>query len=98
MNYKEYKKTGVITLNQEDINDPGTMQVVNNLLAKEQDRWVEEIETIRNCFNLNDDYAMAVWYLRTRSRWTQDLEHILISMARNNEPCPNMCDWTPKEN
>jgi hypothetical protein len=37
---------------------------------------------------ISDHVAMDVWYLRTRSRWTQDLEDRLIRAAKSGKPCP----------
>jgi len=37
--------------------------------------------------------ALDVWYLRTRSRWTLELEDELIHMDQAGEPAPNMNDY-----
>lgn len=93
MDMQDWKKTGVLTLNKEDLKDPGTMQVVNNLLDKQQDAWEAAIETIANTHNISNEFAGCVWYLRTRSRWSQEYEDRLIAMAHAGEAAPNMCDW-----
>jgi hypothetical protein len=98
MDYKRAKKTGVVELNQDDLNDPGTMKVVHNLLNRQQGQWVEEIQSIENTYNLDYSYAMGVWYLRTRSRWTQALEDRLIQMYREGKPCPNMNEYGTEYN
>lgn len=36
--------------------------------------------------------AMNVWYLRQRSRWTQELEDRLIELHDLGTP-PNMCEF-----
>ena len=36
--------------------------------------------------------AADVFYLRTRSRWTEELEKELILLHKNGNP-PNMCDF-----
>ncbi len=93
MNLNEYKKTGVLHLNSEDFNDPGTMEVVNHLMEEIQNGYVKEIQIIAHDLNLNDTYAMCIWYLRTRSRWTQELENKLIEMCREGLDPPNMNEW-----
>jgi hypothetical protein len=44
---------------------------------------------------VSEDYARGIFYLRTRSRWTQEAENELIRMSKNGESCPNMNEWPP---
>ncbi len=46
--------------------------------------------------NLDQKYAEAITYLRTRQRWTQAAEDELIRMAKAGEPLPNMMAWPPE--
>ncbi|RDJ35011.1 MAG: hypothetical protein DWQ19_09255 [Crenarchaeota archaeon] len=93
MDLKKYKQNGVMDFNQKDVNDPGTMLMVQTLLDRQQDSWTQEYLIIRDEFNLTDEYALAIWYLRTRSRWTQERENHLIEMCHNGEDCPNINEW-----
>jgi hypothetical protein len=82
MNLKKWKETGALELNQEDINDPDTMLVVENQLNKQQDAWVKEIEAIQNFYKISNSVAADIWYLRTRSRWTKEKELELSRKAQ----------------
>jgi hypothetical protein len=93
MDLKKYKETGAMDLSPEDFNDPGTMRVVDNLLQQKQNEWDKEKELISAALDIDFEWADCVWYLRTRTRWTQELENQLISMARNGETPPDMIGW-----
>ena len=91
----KFQETGVINLTQEDLDDPGTMRVVDRLLEQQHDSFQERIDTIGDQLELSDGWATAIWYLRTRSRWCQEYEDRLIAMARAGEDTPNMNEWPP---
>lgn len=93
MNYQEWKETGKMKLSSEDINDPGTMLVVQNEMNKQHESWDKQIQTIIDVLNISYNYASSIWYLRQRSRWTQELENRLVQMARDGEECPNIMDF-----
>lgn len=46
---------------------------------------------------ISEDHAEQVHYLRSRSRWTQELEDELIRMGKCGEPLVNMSEWPPEE-
>lgn len=96
MNLKKFKQTGMMEITQEDIDDPGTRTVINNLMAKQQRQWGNECLEIAQLYGISDLWAAAVWYLRQRRRWTQELEDRLLEMARAGEDCPNMFEWPPE--
>lgn len=83
----------IIELGPSDLNNPERMLDLNELMDKLQMVYIQEIQAIAQKFDIPDSYASCIWYLRTRSRWTQELEDKLISMSKNSEPCPNMCEW-----
>ena len=41
---------------------------------------------------ISDDNMSDIWYLRSRSRWTQRKEDFLISLAKAGEPLPPIMD------
>ena len=96
MNLKKFKQTGMMEITQEDIDDPGTRTVINNIFAKQQREWGDECLEIAQLYGLSDLWAACVWYLRGRSRWTQELEDRLLEMAGNGENPPNMFEWPPE--
>lgn len=52
----------------------------------------QEFETLSKELNCSVSCAMDVWYLRTRSRWTQQLEEQLIQLHKEGKK-PNMCEF-----
>lgn len=50
-------------------------QEVMNTLNEETDKYISKIAKE---LNISEGLAMDVWYLRTRSRWTQELEDAFI--------------------
>ena len=95
MNLKKFRQTGVLEMTEEDASDPGSMLVITNLIAKQQQHWDEECREIAGLYGVSPLWAAAIWYLRQRSRWTQELENQLIEMAHNGEEVPNMFEWPP---
>ena len=58
-----------------------------------QDAYILETLFLAKKLGVSDSCAMNIQYLRTRSRWTQDLEEELIRMDKEEGRQPNMCDW-----
>lgn len=83
----------VIKLGQNDIKNPNTMKAVQDIMDASQDAMVLEIKRVSDELGVSEDYASAIVYFRTRSRWTQELEDNLIHMCKNGDPCPNMNDY-----
>ena len=61
------------------------------------DEMEQHIKGLAKKFGVSEDCAANVYYLRTRSRWTQAAENELIRMDKAGEPSPNICDWPPKD-
>lgn len=66
--------------NQEDL------EALNKLMDAAQDCWAREIEDIARKFNVSDEVAGDIWYLRARSRWTPELEQRLIDADHAGSP------------
>ena len=96
MNLKKFKQTGIMEMTEEDASDPGTMLVINNLFAQQQNAWQEQVNEISELFGVSDLLDSCILYLRQRSRWTQALEDQLIQMAHDGEELPNMFEWPPE--
>ncbi len=90
MNLKKARETGVLKLDNEDFNDPGTL---DTLMEKQHQATVGKIINIMEEYNIDNTYATCIWYLRTRKRWTIELENKLIQMYRDGIEAPNMSDW-----
>jgi hypothetical protein len=88
MDLKYFKNTGLMNITEEDIEDPGTRMAINNIFAKQQKQWNDETVEIQTLYGISDLWASYIWYLRQRSRWTQELEDKVLKMAENNEELP----------
>lgn len=69
------------------------MEVFQDFMNAQSDAYFDECDQIAKDLGVSHKYANAICYLRTRSRWTQELEDRLIEMCKAEEPCPNMNDW-----
>ena len=76
------------------VDNPGKEDLDNlsKLMAAAQDETVAYINKLAEELNVDSMCAGDVWYLRTRSRWTQELEEELIRLHQAGTP-PNMCDY-----
>ncbi len=68
------------------------LDTLSEIMAKVQDETVLYIQSLAKELNVSENCAGDVWYLRTRSRWTQELENQLIQLHKEGNP-PNMCDF-----
>lgn len=73
------------------------IQEIESWLRKDYPDLHNELTAIQDRLAVTDVYAMAIWYLRTRDRWTRDLESKLVGMCFQSEPCPDITDWSPDE-
>ena len=64
----------------------GDVDALNEMMNATQDAWAEEIKQIAKDFGISESTAGDVWYLRTRSRWTQDLENQLVEAYHAGKP------------
>lgn len=53
----------------------------------------KEIRTLAEGLGVSVTCAGNIWYLRTRSRWSQEAEDELIRMDKAGEPAPNINEW-----
>lgn len=83
----------MVKLSSADLNDAQKIEALNEFFDAQCAAQEEEVQSIQNDYSMTPEYAAAIWYLRTRSRWTQELEEQLVSMCRANDPCPNMNEW-----
>lgn len=80
--------------------DPNAdMTPVNEVMSEVQDSWVEEIKQMAKNLRVSEGVAGDIWYLRTRSRWTQDLENQLIAADQAGNPIDSGAvlsgEWPP---
>lgn len=54
---------------------------------------MQEISDLAKELNVSEGCATNIWYLRTRSRWTQESEDYLIELERQGKPVPNMNEY-----
>lgn len=78
---------------QVPVDDPVKMQEFNKVMDEVHDANTQAIEDIAEEFGVDFQWAMDVWYLRTRSRWTEEVECELIRMAKAGEPRININEW-----
>lgn len=76
---------GCVSIDQTDMNNEETMSHLSELMNAQQDMWIQEIQEIAEQYNISDGWASDIWYLRTRSRWTQEKESEMIKQAQNGE-------------
>lgn len=67
---------------------------VQQIMDASAEAYNKEIEKVMKEFDLVPFAAMDVVYLRTRSRWTPELEKRLIQEHREGKKI-NICDWPP---
>ena len=72
--------------------DSENMNAFQELMDKMQDETNKQIASLAKEKELTIPCAMDVWYLRTRSRWTEEKEAELIQLHKEGNP-PNMGDF-----
>lgn len=65
----------------------------NEVMDKVHDSLIAVAKSISKEFGVSEDCALNIQYLRTRSRWTQELEDELIRMDKEEGKQPNIYDW-----
>lgn len=85
-------KSFSIELTEADLACEETMNKFQSVMDEYQESFVKYIQSVANELEITDDCASSVVYLRSRSRWSQELEDELISLYRKGTP-PNMCDF-----
>ena len=78
------------------VGDKEAMDKFQDAMNEIQDAYVVEQKRIAEEFDVSMVCAVNIWYLRTRSRWTEELENELIRRDTADEPAPNMCEYPEK--
>ena len=68
------QETFVFVLDNEALNDKAKMEDFSNLMAKIQDETVAYIGKLAVELGVSEGCANDFYYLRSRKRWTQELE------------------------
>lgn len=63
-------------------------EVFNKALDEAQEYMIKAEKLIQNQFNVSEETASAIFYLRGRSRWTPDKEIELIERDHTGNPIP----------
>lgn len=85
----------VVDLKQ--VMDEGRMEEFQEAMDALYDSMNKEIEELARELDVSEACAQDVWYLRTRSRHTQELEEELIQLHRDGNP-PNIMEFGCNEN
>lgn len=68
----------------------GDLDALSEVMSEWQDEMVLHIRDEATKLGISYSAAADVVYLRTRSRWTQEKEDHLISLAREGKPLPDV--------
>jgi hypothetical protein len=82
-----------ISMNGDDLNDEKKMKAFQDAMDAYYDEMEMYTKELAKELNVSFACASSIEYLRTRSRWTQELENDLIEMDKKGLPMPNMCDY-----
>jgi hypothetical protein len=66
------------------------MRAFSEAQAAAFDETWEYIKQEAEKLKVNEEDMSLIYYLRTRSRWTQEKEDHLIELSRNGQPLPNV--------
>lgn len=69
-----------------------TQEEVNQIQDDYYNELQEYLESLAGELQCSVACAGDVWYLRQRSRWTQELENELIALYNADTP-PNICEF-----
>lgn len=72
------------------VNDPEAMEEFQKAMDEYHDEMVQEISEEANKLGIAFLDMSTIWYLRSRSRWTQEKEDHLIKLAQEGKPLPNV--------
>ena len=74
------------------LNDEFAMKKFQNAMDSLADKTTAYINNLAKDLNISISCASDVWYLRTRSRWSEENEQELIRLHSINQ-APNIFDW-----
>lgn len=80
-----------------DMDNKENMAAFNEAMVKQQDAMAEYMDKLQKELGVSDSCAADVFYLRTRSRHTPELEAELIRLHKAGTP-PNICDFGHYQN
>jgi hypothetical protein len=70
-------------------NDPEAMKEFQGMMDGLSLATIKYEQEVENELGVTPEYAMAIVYLRTRSRHTPEMEQRLVDMCRRGESCPD---------
>lgn len=73
-------------------NDPDKMALFQDAMDALHEATKKYIRKLALELEVGEECASDVWYLRTRSRWSEELEAKLIQLHRDGNP-PNVFEW-----
>lgn len=74
------------------VDSPEQMEAFQKTMDEIHDATCKYIQNLAKELDVDESCAADVWYLRTRSRWTRELEAELIRLHRAGTP-PNVCEF-----
>ena len=81
----------LIDLNQIDKND--NWKEFQKLMDDLHNTLIEKAKAIAKKYKVSELCAANIQYLRTRSRWTPELEQQLIKIDKAGKEQPNICEF-----
>ena len=84
--------TFCVVLSGQQLQNKDTMSAFQEMMDAVADENNREIQELSRALGVSENCAADVWYLRGRSRHTQELEAELIRLHRIGQP-PNMCEF-----
>lgn len=73
------------------------MKEFNEMMDALYDATMASIKQLALELDVSEKCASDVYYLRTRSRWTEELEKELIALHKKGTP-PNIFEWPKRGN
>ena len=74
------------------LNDPEAMKQFNDAMDDLYMATLDYIRELAKDLDITETCAFDVYYLRGRSRWSEELEAELIGLHKDHNP-PNMCEF-----
>jgi hypothetical protein len=74
------------------VGDPDAMNAFQSFMDELHESTNRHIDELAKELRCSSACAQDVFYLRSRSRWTEELENELIQLHKQNNP-PNMCEF-----
>lgn len=71
-------------------NDKEKMEEFNKMMDEMQNAQIEYIQIEAEKLDINVSDMSLIFYLRTRSRWTQEKEDYLIQLSKAGKRLPNV--------